>query len=258
MKKITIILTALIMISLASAQEIGVRPDDIPANATVETGEELLEAPTTQGVSTNISITRTHKANTTVGETVKVTIRVSNNHDAPLTLLVVEPQRPGLEYINAPEPYMRTYENLQVPLMRWREEFRPGENKEYTYSIRKTGTGSVLLAAATVTDQYGKTYATPASSITFACNPDGFCQKGEDYIFCPQDCQTGSEDNTCDGIQDGRMDPDCMPEADPDYQKTTTTLPAKTTPKQTTGCIPMTTLLLSGLVAAAIRTFNQY
>jgi putative hemolysin len=59
---------------------------------------------------------------------------------------------------------------------------------------------------------------------------DGSCVLGENYANCPQDCPSGSFDAYCDGVVDGKCDPDCVsestPEKDPDcVQPTTTTIP---------------------------------
>ena len=44
---------------------------------------------------------------------------------------------------------------------------------------------------------------------------DGSCGMPENTITCPADCPTGGWDHLCDGIRDGRCDPDC-PEGDGD------------------------------------------
>jgi len=38
---------------------------------------------------------------------------------------------------------------------------------------------------------------------------DGTCGMPENYETCPKDCPSGSYDNFCDGIKDGKCDPDC-------------------------------------------------
>jgi len=38
---------------------------------------------------------------------------------------------------------------------------------------------------------------------------DGICGMPENYGTCPKDCPSGSYDNFCDGIKDGKCDPDC-------------------------------------------------
>ena len=39
---------------------------------------------------------------------------------------------------------------------------------------------------------------------------------GENHLTCPKDCPSGSRDNLCDKIRDGKCDPDCKREEDPD------------------------------------------
>jgi putative hemolysin len=47
---------------------------------------------------------------------------------------------------------------------------------------------------------------------------DGRCVIGENYKSCPQDCPSGQLDYYCDGLTDGRCDPDCPPTNDTDCQ----------------------------------------
>ena len=40
---------------------------------------------------------------------------------------------------------------------------------------------------------------------------DDFCASGmENFMTCPQDCSSGEWDGYCDGVKDGRCDPDCV------------------------------------------------
>jgi hypothetical protein len=48
------------------------------------------------------------------------------------------------------------------------------------------------------------------------CNHDNVCGLNENYNTCPEDCPSGSRDEYCDGIKDGRCDLDCIPEKDVD------------------------------------------
>ena len=45
---------------------------------------------------------------------------------------------------------------------------------------------------------------------------DSFCNLPETYASCPQDCPSGSNDEYCDGVKDGRCDPDCKSGEDQD------------------------------------------
>jgi len=46
---------------------------------------------------------------------------------------------------------------------------------------------------------------------------DGTCGSPENALSCPTDCKSGGWDSLCDGIRDGRCDPDCPDgKGDPD------------------------------------------
>jgi putative hemolysin len=45
---------------------------------------------------------------------------------------------------------------------------------------------------------------------------DGNCGMPENFSTCPQDCLSGGYDGYCDGVPDGKCDPDCLKGEDPD------------------------------------------
>lgn len=49
---------------------------------------------------------------------------------------------------------------------------------------------------------------------------DDFCGLPENHNTCPEDCPSGGSDEYCDGIADGKCDPDCeiSQESDPDCE----------------------------------------
>lgn len=48
------------------------------------------------------------------------------------------------------------------------------------------------------------------------CNINRICDKRENSKACPQDCPSGSSDNFCDKVSDGKCDPDCLVTEDQD------------------------------------------
>tara|TARA_Y100000310_G_scaffold329894_1_gene400553 strand:- start:230 stop:871 length:642 start_codon:yes stop_codon:yes gene_type:complete len=54
--------------------------------------------------------------------------------------------------------------------------------------------------------------------ISFLCQKDGICQANENFVSCPTDCPSGSQDGLCVREVDNRCDPDCLA-GDPDCQK---------------------------------------
>ncbi len=73
----------------------------------------------------------------------------------------------------------------------------------------------MIIENVPLTLNLGTATGTPPTTTTVECG-DGFCDPGENYLFCPKDCPSGGGDRYCDGLEDGVCDPDCRPEADPD------------------------------------------
>ena len=194
-------------------------PQGLPADALVEETEILVEAPVSDEKSVDLTLTRIIPEKAFANEEFTVTLRVENNHVGEIEMLLVEPMRTGVEYINAPEPHIIYYEALEIRLLRWTEKISPGQTMEYEYMMRPGSPGSITFPPATVNDQYGNTFESKPMHVMVQCLPDGVCGPGENYINCPKDCSTGSADGICDGVADGRIDPDCTPESDPDYQR---------------------------------------
>jgi len=52
------------------------------------------------------------------------------------------------------------------------------------------------------------------------CDFDYICEPNENHFSCPYDCESWTEDETCNNEYDGVCDLDCLPEYDPDCMKT--------------------------------------
>ncbi|MFB6088929.1 MAG: hypothetical protein ABEK36_04080 [Candidatus Aenigmatarchaeota archaeon] len=95
-------------------------------------------------------------------------------------------------------------------------EFRIKEKLPYDRSFRSQGF---------VVSIPGLGYSKDSNHVGFnisICNEDGICQSElrENYKTCRVDCPSGGLDNYCDGIDDGKCDPDCdLAYKDPDCQE---------------------------------------
>ena len=193
-------------------------PEGVPADAQIEEDEILTEALQSEKEGVDIALTRIIPEKAFVGEELTVTLRVENNHDDGVEILLIEPMRRGVSYVKSPEPHIMHYEALEIRLLRWVATLYSGEVIEYDYVIRLDSPGSITFPPATVNDQYGNTFESKPMLIMVECVPDGICNSGENYINCPLDCPTGSADGICDGVEDGKIDPDCVAGYDPDNQ----------------------------------------
>ncbi|MFH0862125.1 MAG: hypothetical protein V1875_03760 [Candidatus Altiarchaeota archaeon] len=267
MKPVALLLILLIASSAAAIEPLkDKRPANVSADAEVVEASEVMAMP--QNVPTkavNMAFERIVPASAKVGEYFDVTLRLTNNDGEEYEVIVVDQKRPGLEYDGAPEPYVANYEALKVELLRWRDRIGDGQTREYSYRVRATKPMTATFAVATADDTYGNTFESKPAYTAISCEPDGKCGPGENHALCPSDCETGIKDDSCDGVQDGMIDPDCAQGADPDPPSMpSTTLKPKTTLPQTkpldreneTGCLPFMLAplaLLTSLTAKALR-----
>ena len=94
------------------------------------------------------------------------------------------------DYFNPPSGYYQQF-NLNVPYFKNGNEIVIlNKNKQLPFKI------SVVQFADKCGDEY--------------------CDVGENYLSCPQDCNSGSNDKICDRISDGICDPDCEDNQDED------------------------------------------
>jgi len=115
----------------------------------------------------------------------------------------------------------------------WTFPLKPDSRKTITYRINATQIGKFTIPPTKVTvwlcpfssvklegANIGEFYSN-SITIEVKCNGNGICEidKGEYYKNCPEDCKSGGEDDYCDRIKDGKCDPDCRPEDDPDCIK---------------------------------------
>jgi len=193
-------------------------PVDLPPGA-IPTEVEVLQ-PVEEVIKkdTKLVIERIHPEQIKTEETIEVALRITNYSPEKVKFFVTEFHQPGLEYPDQIEVKIRQYQGLRVSYYRWEKTLEPGEEIEIKYHLKPKGLGMILFSPAVVNDEYGNTFESSPTTLKITCRANKKCDAGESYIFCPEDCQTGSADNVCDGVDDGRCDPDCLKGADPNCQ----------------------------------------
>lgn len=163
-------------------------------------------------------------------DAIKINIEVANNnnndiegtlYDMPPKFAAIvgyQPSEDDKEVIYSQTEVIKSFD-VHVPA---------NDKKIYTYSISFDPVPSPLLnkeynlGVSKFVDTNNKEYFSNSVNILFkterkiVCNYDFKCDPGENHANCMQDCLSGSEDNFCDKLKDGRCDPDCTPEEDTD------------------------------------------
>ncbi len=239
----------------ATGADVGNTPKDLPKDAVpIENATIVNMGKRQERVSSQMSITRIIPKTAYPGEPFEVALIVKNLHNGPLETLTIDVKRPGHKYTNAPEAELMRYEGLNIYLLKWEETIEAGETKKYSYTISPSKPQTITFPVATVSDEHGNQFETAPARIDIICRSNGACDKGETYINCPDDCPTGSKDDACDGVKDGRVDPDCEADAEPDSIKPTTTTMADRVPikKEEPGMCNALVLPILSLIFAVI------
>jgi parallel beta-helix repeat protein len=113
-------------------------------------------------------------------------------------------------------PEEESQEGLTVQYHQWNVQVPAGSAETVAFTIVPSMTGYFDLGSSAVYVS-DRDYWTLPVTVTVMCNPNGTCDAGENYVTCPEDCQTGILDDLCDMVADGFQDPDCAYGVDPDY-----------------------------------------
>ncbi len=240
MRQIKYIVVAILVVMLLSSIASAItpiedeRPPEVPADAEVQIGEEIEEAKEIVTKKTNITIERIHDDEAKIGEEIEIKLKITNLDNEEIKIFVSETHRVGIEYIDPIEIKYLQYQALKIPYYSWDITLPAKGSKEIVYHIKPQNIGMITFSPAVVNDEYGNVFESNPTNIKITCNPNGKCEPGENYIFCPEDCTTGIADGICDGVKDGRIDPDCAEGVDPDYAAAPVS-----TPRQTPSFLPI-------------------
>ena len=194
------------------------RPVDVPEDAEVELVEEIEEYSPTPTKETHLKIERLHKNEVHADSIAEIVLRITNEDDETIEVVVTEAHKPGLSYPDSKEIKKMQYEGLSIPYYDWTLKIPAKNSSVLMYRVKSTGVGMVMFSPAIVNDYFGNVFESAPTNIKFVCKPNGVCDSGENFIYCPGDCDTGSSDDICDGASDEKCDPDCEKEADPDCE----------------------------------------
>ena len=150
-----------------------------------------------------------------LGDAVEIAIVVRNNEDVPVQAVVQETFVPGVNYLGL-HPEEARYEGYHYLFHQWTLQLPPNEAETMLFQVLPTSVGVHTLEPTRVSAG-GSSYRASTPPVKVVCNPNGVCDRGEDYRTCPQDCATGTADDYCDLTADGRIDPDCTYDVDPDF-----------------------------------------
>ncbi|MBU1004575.1 MAG: hypothetical protein KKC54_08935 [Nanoarchaeota archaeon] len=89
--------------------------------------------------------------------------------------------------------------------------FGINENKDFTLYIPYYNEAKEIV----IFNGAERVFGYDVSSFADVCG-DGTCQPQESFEDCPNDCRSGMKDDYCDGVGDGKCDPDCPVNLDSD------------------------------------------
>jgi len=181
MKIVIYMIIALLLISIALAQEVQV----------------IKESP--QEIKLN--------------EIIEIKIHISNPSSAESEFSIEEILPRDVEVIEPATTFTRRNDALDVKYYSWTTTVSPNSIKTITYRIKPLSLGEYSIGSTQVTYQ---SEIFESNSITFnvKCTPNNQCEENENSLTCPEDCSTGISDGICNYKADGVCDPDCDEEPD--------------------------------------------
>lgn len=228
----------LISIIGISGTALAIKPleDQLPSNVSEENVKigENIDTGTIVSKETKMSIARIHEQEASSGDLIEITLLIKNQESSEMGVFVTEFHVTGVQYTDPIEVKYVNFQAFRLPYYGWSLNIPGNSSKEISYHIRATAPGFVSFSPATVADEFGNVFESSPTVIKIRCNANGFCEKGENFANCPEDCETGIADDSCDGVTDGKIDPDCAPGFDPDSGLP----PAKTPEPSTPGFEP--------------------
>ena len=175
---------------------------------------------TALGSAQSITVTKIAPEEIKQGEILTVTINIKNNGNEQVQLTITE-QYGNAEAIE-PKPIVPTTPEGMIaarpPYFKWTVILERNSEKTIEYKIKPLTVGDYTFSSTVVETSDGQKFYSNTPITHVKCSPNGVCEadKGENYFTCSDDCPSGSSDNVCDMVRDGKCDPDCTKESDLD------------------------------------------
>ena len=159
-----------------------------------------------------LDIEKIYPAEVSTGQIINIEIKVTNDLTSTAIFKLKEQLPNNVKFISPAEPDGYSGE-VNLPYFEETFSLAPQETFSFTYSVKVDIPGALSLSPTTIVklDDNQRFFSEPIQ-IQIDCIPDGLCQDNDNFLNCPQDCPSGSEDNYCDLQIDGVCDSDCTEE----------------------------------------------
>jgi len=165
-----------------------------------------------------VIITKETSAESNLNDILEIKINILNGYQSPITLEISEKLPDNILLID-PQQVSETkyYNGITVNFLKWTLTINPGQVSTITYKIKPTQIGTYTLPQTTANDiSTGNSFTSNTFSLNVKCLSNNICDVNENYLTCPLDCESGSNDGICDNMADSICDPDCESEPDCD------------------------------------------
>jgi len=170
-----------------------------------------------------------------IGQKIWVALVFENTASESRTIAVNESLTSEAEFNQSEAKYTQTEYGEKLWYYEWKITLGPEANTSVAYWLVPKAVGTYVISPARVTIN-GQSYMLKSHAIEVRCNANAACESGENYLNCPEDCQSGGADGICDSASDGKCDPDCEQTSDPDCEPAETPKqPGKETPPAAPG-----------------------